>query len=272
VVRRIPKMPGEIVGEILSSLKDGARNIGEVRVSRIQIGLGYTGVQLSTGHMGVSHTLMEDHPECCQVVKRAGRLAGSSALKMANLARSWEMIEAVVGVATINALSQMVFEMGLQGCSIVEDTNFIEYIDVRRTDTVALVGNIDPFISTLKAKARNLIILERSPRLRSGENVLPDTACEEVLPRADVVIITGTALINGTIDRLLELSKDAREVGIVGPTASSLPDPLFKRGVTAIGGVRVVDAEGAMRVIAEGGGVPQLKESCRQIVIQPIMS
>ena len=92
-----------------------------------------------------------------------------------------------------------------------------------------------------------------------GPNVLQDTAAEEVLPRADVVIITGTALANGTIDRLLELSKNAREKGLVGPTASIFPDPIFRHGVTLIGGVRVTDGEKIIQIISEGGELQILR-------------
>jgi uncharacterized protein (DUF4213/DUF364 family) len=94
----------------------------------------------------------------------------------------------------------------------------------------------------LKKKRGKIFILERNPRLREP-NIFPDTATEEILPLATVAIITGTALANGTIDRLLDLSKDSREIGLAGPTASVFPDPLFKHGVTLIDGIKIMDGE-----------------------------
>ncbi|MEM3641992.1 MAG: DUF364 domain-containing protein, partial [Candidatus Bathyarchaeia archaeon] len=135
-------------------------------------------------------------------------------------------------------------------------------------DTVVLVGNIHPFVPKIKEKTQKLYILEKNPRLREP-NVLPDIAAEEVLPSADVVIITGTALANGTIDRLLELSKNAREKGLAGPTASVFPDPLFKHGVTLIGCIKVTDGEKIMQTISEGGGTPNFKTACKHIIIKP---
>ena len=58
-----------------------------------------------------------------------------------------------------------------------------------------------------------------------GEGVLPDVACEELLPKASVVIITGAAIANGTIDRLLELSAGARYIALISPSATVVPDP-----------------------------------------------
>jgi len=115
--------------------------------------------------------------------------------------------------------------------------------------------------------AKNLYVMERN-LTEPDEDLLPDTACEEIVPTADVVIITGTALVNGTIDRLLELSTKAREVAVVGPTASIIPDPLFSRGATMIGGIKVVDPNRLLQVISEGGGVPQFKSASKQIVVR----
>jgi uncharacterized protein (DUF4213/DUF364 family) len=109
----------------------------------------------------------------------------------------------------------------------------------------------------LRSKADELYILERGGWREEG--ILPDTACEEVVPRADVVVITGSSLANGTVDRLLELAGNARTVALVGPTVSCVPDPLFSRGVDYAGGVRIRDADRALQVIAEGGGTPKLR-------------
>jgi uncharacterized protein (DUF4213/DUF364 family) len=51
-------------------------------------------------------------------------------------------------------------------------------------------------------------------------------------------------MLNDTLDGVLAACRHARYLAIVGPTAGCLPDPLFARGVDAIGGRRVVDANG----------------------------
>lgn len=86
---------------------------------------------------------------------------------------------------------------------------------------------------------------------------------------ADVVLITGTAIANGTIDHLLDLTKKAKEVAIIGASAGILPDVLFDRGVTLIGGVRVTGADKMMQIVAEGGGTPALKTAVEFINIKP---
>jgi uncharacterized protein (DUF4213/DUF364 family) len=48
-----------------------------------------------------------------------------------------------------------------------------------------------------------------------------------------------------------------------------IPDPLFKRRVTLIGGIKIINPERLLQVISEGGGTPQFKETCRQYIIRP---
>lgn len=260
-------MPGKIIRELLHSIKAEIKDINKIRAKRVVIGLGYTAVQLDSGHIGLCYTFSgEIAPNCCQIWRKAGTLAGSPAIKLAELSLSWDLSEAVVGVAALNALSQIVIEENYDKYIIV-DGDLMDQLAITGDDIVVLIGNIHPFIPKIKEKTSKIFILERNPRLRET-NVLPDTAAEEILPQATVAIITGTALANGTIDHLLKLSKTAREVALVGPTASTLPDPLFRNGVTAIGGIKITDGERILQVVSEGGGTPSFKGSCKQIVIR----
>ena len=122
-----------------------------------------------------------------------------------------------------------------------------------KSDVVVLVGMIAPLTERIQGKVEKLFVLEKDLMQRES-GILPDTACEEVLPKASVAIITGTTIVNGTIDRLVELSKGARETAVVGASASVLPDPLFEHGVTIVGGITVLDPDKLLQIVAEGGG------------------
>ena len=256
-----------VIDEALALIYDQMPNLHEIKVSKVCVGLGYTGVKLSTGHVGLCHSLLGEWvPRCCQVVKHAGTLAGSPAIDLANLAKSWDTSESVVGVATLNALSQSVLNRKKY---LIAEGNFMDYMEqkVEESDIVALVGYIEPFVEILRRKARHLYVFERNSTL-FDEQILPDTACEEFLPQADVIIITGSSIANKTIDHVLELSQGTKEIGVVGPSASLIPDPLFKRGVTIIGSIKVVNADRLLQIIAEGGGTPQINSAGKFINIR----
>jgi uncharacterized protein (DUF4213/DUF364 family) len=84
------------------------------------------------------------------------------------------------------------------------------------------------------------------------------------------LIITGSAIANGTIERLLQLPRNAGQVAVVGPSASIIPDVLFMRRVSLIGGVIARDPDKAMQIVAEGGGTPKLKSAMEFVVIKPV--
>ena len=99
--------------------------------------------------------------------------------------------------------------------------------------SVAVVGHF-PHLEPLSDHC-TLTILERHP---SGGD-LPDQACEYLLPRQDCVCITGSAVSNKTLPRLLELSRDAYVV-LVGPSVP-LTTMWFDYGVDLLAGTVVLD-------------------------------
>lgn len=257
-----------IVEQVLKLVIKKVPEINRLNIKKACIGLGYTGVTLESGHAGLCHTLSHEmSPYCCQVNKRAGKIAGSGAIDIANMARSWDVNESVLGFATLNALSQKFLDE-VKPAFDIRSSNFIDELRVKSSDTVVMVGSLHPFIKPIREKAKELYIIERSPLLRE-EGTFPDTAAEDLLPQADVVVATGSSLANGTIDRILELSNGTREFALVGPSANVIPNPLFDRGVTAIGGVKILDGDRMIQIIAEGGGTPQLKPITEFITIRP---
>jgi hypothetical protein len=183
------------------------------------------------------------------------------------MARSWDVNESVLGFATLNALSQKFLDE-VKPAFNIKFSNFINELRVKSSGTVVMVGSLHPFIKPIREKAKELYIIERSPILRE-EGTFPDTAAEDLLPQGDVVVATGSSLANGTIDRILELYNNAREFALVGPSANVISNPLFDRGVTAIGGVKILDGDRMIQIIAEGGGIPQLKPVTEFITIRP---
>jgi uncharacterized protein (DUF4213/DUF364 family) len=61
-------------------------------------------------------------------------------------------------------------------------------------------------------------------------------------------------LLNDTLDAMLAAAPQATDFAVIGPSAGLWPDALFARGVTLLGGTRVVD--GAAFVDAMARGVP----------------
>jgi uncharacterized protein (DUF4213/DUF364 family) len=82
------------------------------------------------------------------------------------------------------------------------------------------------------------------------DNELPASACEDVLPRSDLNVITATALINHTLQHLLELGNNGINI-ILGPSTPLSP-VLFEFGADFLAGVRVKDRDAIVQSITQG--------------------
>src|SRR5690606_26262821 len=66
------------------------------------------------------------------------------------------------------------------------------------------------------------------------------------------VLCTTTVLLNDTLDPVLAAVRGARWLAFVGPGGGCVPDDLFSRGVTLLGGTAIVDREGFADAVARG--------------------
>jgi uncharacterized protein (DUF4213/DUF364 family) len=190
-------------------------------------------------HCGLSSTFRDEELPHNRGVRDVGNLTRKKALELAEYARSNSLLEASIGMATINSL------IDIDESKCIEKNAF-EIILGKGTDkNVAVVGHF-PWIPKLRGKVKNLWVIEQ--RVREGD--LPAKEADRILPQCDVVGITGTSFINHTVEGLLNLCKNAYVV-LVGPT-SPLSSVLFEYGIGAICGVKVIDEDKVIRSISEG--------------------
>jgi len=250
-----------ITDDLIDLLNKRRENLEDLTLSKVCISLCYTAVMLNNGYVGLCHTPTEDIAHTHWDRRRD--FHGSRALDIAQLANSFEIVERVVGIATLNAISQHL--MDLEGYSRNFGADAMAEIDVRAEDEVAVVGYIRPLVGKLRTRARRVHVFEHNPQLRG--DALPDTFVDSVLPKCDVVVISGSSLANGTVDRLLELSRGARIVAFAGPTASTLPEPFFERGVKIIAGVRAKGSK-VLEAVAEAKPFSVFKDLVEKYVMK----
>ena len=228
---------------ILSDLLDTLTE--DVLVRSVLVGAHWTLVCSRYG--GLASTVHGDLPHGHESVRDVGRLHEKSARELAEYARSDNLLERSIGVAAINSL----IEVDESRCVQV---NASEVLAERgRGKTVALVGHF-PFIPKLKPAVGELLVIEQRPR----EGEYPAEAAAEILPRADIIAITGSALINGTLDSLLAACPRGVPVIVLGPSTPLSP-VLFEHGATILSGTRVVDENAAALTISQAASFQQVK-------------
>jgi uncharacterized protein (DUF4213/DUF364 family) len=249
---------------IQACLEDLRRRLADedAAVWQVRIGVFYTAALLDTGHTGVAFTPRDlADTVCCPrsaaAAPPAGRMAGQRALDLAGESLSRSPLRRAVGVAVLNALSARAMERyGVPGGRVIAGMDALDAVAIRRGDRVAMVGSFAPFIRALKAQGAPLSVVDRHPEaLKADERPywVPPERAADVLAAASLVIVTGSALVEGGIDDLLTSCRQARAVVLAGPTASPWPGPFFERGVTVLGGIRVLDGPRMLALVSEGG-------------------
>jgi uncharacterized protein (DUF4213/DUF364 family) len=237
--------------------------LDEIAVERAVIGLFFTGVKLTTGHAGACATPIKTIPEavCCPSSVMAmpfpGKLKGRPARDVMKEAFSDHGIRRGVGIAAVNALAELCWER--RPHPLIELQRGIDAFDAnefRPEDQTVVIGAFVPFLKELKRRKQRFLVLEKDPDTLKPEEMpfyRPAEMAREVVPQADVLLVTGTTLLNDTLEDLLAWARPEARVTVVGPTVGLLPDAFLKRGADYLGGVRITDPDGFLDLLAEGG-------------------
>ncbi len=240
-----------IIDDLLAQIPEG-------KVTQVQIGVHWTAVVTELEgkrRCGLASTLHGDHEHSGKPdVPDAGRLEAFSGLELAQLLQEQSPLLRSVGGAATNSLLPL-------PPGPLRDVNAEEAIASHgEGKVVAIVGSF-PFAARLRQQVKELLVLERHPR--AGE--LPETAAPDVLPRADVVAITGMTLLNHTLEGLLALCSPGARVLIVGPTTPLSPI-LFGYGADMLSGSLVTDIEAVLAAVRQGANFRQVHKAGVRLV------
>jgi len=212
-------------------------------VREITTGLSWVGAELSDGSFGIAmrtdwHSIERMQPS----------LVGLGAKKAAECVMSWNLSEASEAMAVINAYYNSRERMDKLGSVVPYETVCTCGLEIEGK-TVGFVGHLIMPDETVEG-ASQVYIMER----RDIAGDYPDSACEYLLPECDIVIITGSAAINKTMPRLIELSEKA-EIVIIGPSTPMCPE-LLSAGVSRLSGMIVKDKDEFRAWMTENRGNP----------------
>ena len=240
----------KILGDLVSILDFNAP------VEDIRQGVFHTGVL--TRYCGLAATLPRDAlKQEGPLVKSPGFLLNKTPRDLAQMAHSESILEAAIGMATINSL----LEVDLDSCTELNAAELI--LQKGEGKKVAIVGHF-PFIPRVREKAKTLWVIEKNPR----QGDFSEKDADRLIPQADVVAITGTSLTNHTLDHLLRLCNTGSYIVMLGDTVPLCP-VLFDYGVHALSGTRVIDADLALRCVSQGANFRQIKGTKRLTMTKP---
>ena len=230
----------KILDDLLATLRQG-EVVVDIRQGPFQ-------TAVLTHNCGLAATLRDyKHHQDSAPMKEAGTLIGKGALEIAQMAYSPSLLEASIGMATINSL----LEIDEGHCVSLNAKDLLA--EKGKGKKIALVGHF-PFVAELRRVTKKLWVLEQHPR----EGDFAEGEAENLIPQADVVGITGTAFTNHTIEHLLSLCRPEAYVIVLGGTAPLSP-VLFDYGIDAISGTKVVNPEAVLCCVSQGATFRQIR-------------
>jgi uncharacterized protein (DUF4213/DUF364 family) len=254
------------------------RDLDRIEIERAVLGLFYTGVKLDAGTAGTCATARDAIPGdvCCPVSARAvpfpGQLKGRPAAEAMQDALSPDGLRRALGIATLNALAELSWQRRPRtDVELLAGADAFAATEFRPGDRVVVVGAFVPFLKELKRRHQQFLVLEQNPAMLKPEELpfyRPAEMAREVVPNADVLLITGATLLNDTLEDLLALARPEARVTVVGPTVGMVPDAFLSRGADILGSVRITAPDAFLDLLAEGGSAPHfLGRTAEKIVL-----
>lgn len=206
----------------------------------------FSAVQLADGSTGIAYTLLADGLSGVQAVRADASVIGMDPARLAQRFVSPRMVDRVLGLAAINAISQCLFRRA--GFAPDYATNSFGSLELTPGDHLGMIGYFGPLVERCRELRVALTVLELDAALVQHAAGLEVTLEPGKLAACDKIVSTSTVLLNGTLDDVLAQAAHAKAFVLVGPSAGCVPDPLFARGVSTVGGAEVIDPDAFMNV------------------------
>lgn len=210
----------------------------------------FCAVELDDGRLGLSYALLGDTLASLAAGDGAAGLVGADSLAVARWYQQESGPRRTVGFATVNALTRCLFDRA--GFVPESAADSIGLLDPQPGEHIGMIGFFSPLVPRIVAARARLTVAELNPAL-SGEGAgYRVTLDPGELASCTKVLSTSTVLLNDTLDSVIANCRSARYFAMIGPGASCLPDPLFARGVTLLGGNWICDREGFLDALQRG--------------------
>lgn len=209
---------------------------------------------LTDGTVGMTYVALDDALAGLRTAvgtASAQRWQGSDVVALADHYIADTGWERALGLAAVNAASQWLLA---RSGNMTPAPSTLPMLNLQPGDQVGMVGHFGRLLDPIRAAGASLTVIELDASLVREEPSLLVTLDHRRLETCNKIIITGTTLLNQTLDEVLSHCQQAEQVNLLGPSASCIGEPLFERGVTSIGGFHVHDTPGFLAAWRTGHG------------------
>ena len=194
----------------------------------------FCALELQDGSLGLSYVLLDDTLAHLRVHDASLGLAGADALAVAHRLAGAAGPQRAIGLAAVNALTRWLFDRA--GWRPDASLDSIGSLQPQAGDRIGMIGLFTPLLPRVLASGASLLVVELKSHLAGQQQGYRVTLDASELRHCSKVLATGTLVLNDTLDAMLAHCRQACWLALIGPSMGCLPDALFARGVTLIGG------------------------------------
>ena len=219
-------------------------------------------VTLRDGSAGLYYAWLGDSQKGMGSRYEAAEFTGRHPVELVQYFAGDDEADCSLGLAAINAISRYIFKKA--GFRPPDAADSMGILDIADNDHAGMVGYFPSLVKRLRNDGTRLTVIEKKPQFHKRQKNFVVTANPQDLGGCNKVIMTASTLLNNSIDHILDCSAKAEKRVVIGPTAGFIPDPLFARGISAIGGSELSRPELARQRLSANQG---LGESARKFLI-----
>lgn len=210
----------------------------------------FCALELEDGSLGLSYVLLDDTLARLQERDPTLGLVGADALEVARRFVTSQGAEKTLGFAAANAITRWLYDHAAYRPDASIDS--LGALNPQPGERIGMIGLFTPLLPRVLASGAQLTVVELKAHLAGERDGYRVTLDAEELRTCDKVVSTGTLVLNDTLDGTLARCSRARWIALIGPSMGCLPDALFARGVTLIGGSWVLDGPAYIDALRQG--------------------
>lgn len=276
-----PHAPYTILNKGYEKLKSEYQRLDlpEVTVKNFGLNPGWNAAIGTCGCCGVAMSFQDNNPlygtdQTLQDLEYLKSFVGSPLFDVASANISDVRVSRrSIALTALNALSQpFVTDEMLQSKGY---STGIDVKDLVRSDDKLVIVGYGGLVKSYAGRCRELHVTDQRPPETfrttivgetisygpAGITVHPAEENREVLKDADVAIITGSTLVNGTFEEVVGYAKNARIRALYGSSAQLIPDVLFENRINVVMSVAISDPS---RFAADVMNAPDMETALRK--------
>jgi len=203
-------------------------------------------VLLQDGSIGPFYTSLEGTRQWIEQQPEAwhDQAPAALALQMGNK----HIPRSALALGAFNAIGQHLMRRAGYDPSLVEGRADSE----PAAEHIGMVGFFRPLIERYLANGMRVTVIEKNPARVPPDLGLSLHTSPEALADCDYVLCTASTLINNTLESIIQAVRDPAVINLIGPSASGLPDVLFRHGIRSSGGILFHHPERLQAALASG--------------------